>query len=422
MGRIKELLSSPLLLGIATVALLGGAVAAVFPAADYIVNRSVSTTDNLYLIGGLTALAALASVAEAMLAVRLIWGREAIVGVKQINAAEDEDDAPSVGALRATGTKKVLVLGVILGINIIALDQIGQGILITGTRRHHVLTQLRSSEGQMRADAVADAIQLVGDPEVAAALGKIIDTPGEAREWAAYAAGVRHDESLAGSLAELLRTGSPRERAAAAVALARLKDPRLIRLVVDAYPQAGELGQDLLIALGMLGKRPEITSDKDLAEGGGFLAQLLDEGELGNEETLVAIWALGQLESPEGLPYLERLMQKGVGVEAQCTGIQALGKIGSAESSDWLVALIEVADKQARCPELVASDFTGHEVLVCGGINLIERIVREIANIGDRQSRTAMERLSENQAHSETVRKMAEEIAYQLRYAPVPQQ
>ena len=56
-------------------------------------------------------------------------------------------------------------------------------------------------------------------------------------------------------------------------------------------------------------------------------------------------------------------------------------------------------------------------LLVCGGINLIERIVREIASIGDCQSR-----LTENEAHTETVRKLAAEIAYQMRFAPVPSQ
>jgi HEAT repeat protein len=419
-GAGKLFSSVPVLLG-ATLVLLTGSVGAIFPVADYIGNESLSTTTNFYLIGAVMFGVALASAAEAMLVVRLIWGRGAVSGTSGRKVAEGEVET-EVRSLKVTGTKKGLIFFVALAANILIVDQLGGGVLVTRTRHHHVLTQLRTTDAAARQEAADDAIQLVGDPQIAEALGRVIEAPGPAREWAAWSAGVRGDKGLKDHLAELLRTGKPRERAAAALSLARLEDPRLLRLVIDAFPGAGDVRTDLLIAVGMLGKRDKVTGAADLAEAGVFVAQQLESGELGNEATLVAIWALGQLEAPEGLPYLKTLMAKGVGVEAQCTALEALGQIGSAESSDWLVAMIDKADKSARCPEVVARDFTGHEVLVCGGINLVERIVREIANIGDRQARPVMERLANDESHSKTVRKMAAEIAFQMRYIPAQAQ
>lgn len=418
MSGLRKLLASiPALLGV-TVVLFGAAVAAVFPIASYIAHESLSTTTNFYLIGGLMLLLALASAAEAMLVVRLIWGRDAVAGPIRRKHGDGDVEA-EVRSLKVTGTKKALIFFVALAANILLLDQIGGGLLVTRTRQHHVLTQLRSEDGVARKAAADDAIQLVGDLDIAEALGSVIEKPGAAREWAAWAAGVRGDTGLKDKLAELLRTGSPRERAAAALSLARLRDGRLLRLAIDALPHAGDDKRDVLIAIGMLGKDDEVVGQADLAEAGSLIAGELDRGELDNEATLVAVWALGRLEAPEGLPYLEKLTADGIGIEAQCIGLEALGRIGAAESSDWLVAMIDRVDKGARCPELVTRDFTGHEVLLCGGINLVERVLREIANVGDRQARPTMERLAKDERFSKTVRQMAKDIAFQMRYVPV---
>jgi len=418
MSGVRKLFASIPFLLIVTAVLLGGAVAAVFPAADHIANVSLSTTDNFYLIGALVLLLALAAAAEALLVVRLIWGREAVAGATRRKGADAEVEE-QVRSLKATGTKKALVFFVALAANILFVDQLGGGVLVTRTRHHHVLTQLRSEDGTERKEAAEDAIQLVGDREIAEALGRVIERPGAAREWVAWAAGVRDDTGLKDKLAELLRTGNSRERAAAALSLARMRDGRLLRLAIDAFPEAGDDQRDLLIAIGMLGKDKEVTGAADLAEAGKFIADLLVRGGLANETSLVAIWALGRIEAPEGLPYLEQLTAPDVGIEAQCIGLEALGQIGAADSSPRLVDMIGKVDKQARCPEVVSRDFTGHEVLLCSGTNLVERVLQEIAHIGDRRARSAMEKLAKDERFSKTVRQMAKEIAFQMRYVPV---
>ncbi len=421
MNRIKTLFASPLFLIVGILVTGGGALAAIFPAADYITNRSSSTTDNFYLGGALMALLAILATFEAFLVIRLVWGAQAIRGIDKVKAdkIDDDDDLLEVRSMRVTGMKKALVFGVLLAVNIIGFDQIGSGILITATRRIHVLTQLRSDDPQDRSNAVTDAIQLVGDREVAAALGKVLETPGEAREWAAYAAGVRYDLSLRDQLAELLRTGTGRERAAGAVALARFKDPELLRLAIDAFPEAGEFKADILIAMGMKGKLGGLRSELDLEEAGRFLSGLLEEGKLDKVQTRLAVWVLGQLESPQGLKYLKGLLSPETDTTTLCVTLESLGRISEAASCDDMMALFPKLDHQERCPELVAADFTGHEVLLCGGLNLLQRILREIARIGDDQQKIALERISVNESYPEDVRKMAAEIAFQMRYKPL---
>ncbi|HUT78760.1 MAG TPA: HEAT repeat domain-containing protein [Polyangia bacterium] len=424
------LVSVPLLVA-ASVALLGGSIAAVLPASRFIAERSTDTTTNLYLVGGLTLLAALAAGAEALLVIRLVWGAEALAGEavrrrpRRTGAPgqrDDDDDGPAVGALKVTGTKKTLVMLVALAVNILVLDQIGAGVLVTRTRSNHVLTLLRSESAADRRVAAGDAIQLVGEARIARALGLAIERPGAAREWAAYAAGVRHDGTLKEPLAGLLRTGTPVERAGAAAALARLEDPRLLRLALDALPGAGEHRKDLLIAIGMLGKRRDVTADRDLAEAGTAIAGLARSGDLGDEELLVAIWTLGRIEAPEGLEYLEGLLKPATDPRVLCPALEALGNIGAADTSPKLLELVGRVDRELRCPEIVAADFTGHEVLLCGGLDLVQRILREIARIGDRRAQGAMDAISKDESHTEIVRKMAAEIAYQMRFVPVTQE
>ncbi len=431
MKRLRAAVASvPLLAGVSAV-LTGGAIAAVLPASDFIAERSVDTITNLALIGVLTLLATLAAGAQTLLVIRLVWGAEAVAGgtgrrrmVKVADRWEEDpgEDEPAVGALKVTGTKKALVVMLALAVNILLLDQIGGGVLVTRTRSNHVLTLLRSESVADQRAAVQGAVLLGGDARVARALGTVLERPGGGREWAAWAAGVRQDGTLKDPLADLLRTGSPLERGAAAVALARLEDPRLVRLALDALPGAGEHRRELVMAIGMLGKRRDVTVDRELGEAATAIVGLLQGGDLGNEDSLLAIWALGKVEAAEGLPYLEGLLEPDADVRVLCPTLEALGRIGAADTSPKLVELAGRVDRGARCPEIVVADFTGHEELLCGGLNLVERVLREIANIGDRRARDAMDAISKDETHSDSVRKMAAEIAYQMRFVPVTQE
>ncbi len=415
MQLIKKLVSSLVFLFIATVLTLGAMVAYIFPAATYIAEHSVSVTSSFYVLGGFMFLVLLSAVVQTGLAVRIIWGAAALTISKQI---DENDDVMEMRSMRVTGTKMAVVLFALIALNTLVFDQIGNGVIVSDTRTYRILTLLRSQDGQSRADAVNDAILLTGDKRISEALQTVIATPGEAREWAAYAAGMRHDDGLADSILGLLETGTSRERSQAAMALARLTDDRLIQAAPEAYPHMGELKGDLFKALGMLGKRSG-TSKEDLKTVGTFLARELTTGALDKEIKRLVIWALGRFDAPEGLLPIEQLLENADDSATLCIGLEALGHIGSASTSPRLVESIYKVDRETKCPETVYADFTGHEVLLCSSISLVERLVREIARIGDRRARPEMEKLAKDESFSKTVRHLADEIAFQMKYKTV---
>ena len=78
--RLRRLLQTlPVLIALSL--LLAGITAlAIAPASRYIIEQSVSTVNNFYLLGGIMALVMLASAVQALLAIRLLWGANAIWG------------------------------------------------------------------------------------------------------------------------------------------------------------------------------------------------------------------------------------------------------------------------------------------------------------------------------------------------------
>ncbi|MDJ0765206.1 MAG: hypothetical protein QNJ97_19655 [Myxococcota bacterium] len=419
MMRLAVLASSRIFLTAASLITISCMFAYIFPASTHITERSVSITENFYIIGGFMILLMVSCACQALLVVRLVWGVGAIVARPATAKADGDDlDEPDMRAMRVTGTKKAIVFTFIIVVNTFIFDYLGNGIVATDTRAHRILTLLRSQRGQDRADAVHDAILLTGDDRIQAALGRVLSEPGEARDWAAYAAGVRHDIGLTDQILRLFQTGTPRERAAAAVALARMKDYRLVRHVAEAFPTMGPLQGDLFAALGMLGKTKD-TSEADLKTAGAFLAEQLTTGGLDKPLRRLVIWALGQFEAPEGLLPLERLLEKPGDTGTLCVDLEALGKIGSASTSPKLIALIYTLDRTLSCPELVYTDATGHQVLLSTGINIIERLLHEVAHIGDRRARPEMEKLAKDGSFSKNVRHLAGEIAFQMKYKPV---
>lgn len=408
--------SIPILLGL-TALLTGGLAIAIFPGSEYVTRHSVSIVSNFYVTGGLMLLVTLASGAQGLLLIRLIWG-PAVASSLLHEPGDEEADLVEVRAMKVTGTKKVVILLIMIALNALVFNWIGEGIFITDTRAVRVLTLLRSTDGQDRADAVNDAIFLVGDNRVTEALGHVLDAEGAAREWAAYAAGARHDKSLSDSLVRLLKTGNARERSASATALARLEDDRLISLVPEAYPRMGKLKGDLIKALGLLGRRPTMMN-KDLEIAGEFLKERLDDPSLSKEVRRVVIWSIGRFNAPEGLASVEALLEKGTDNGTLCTGLETIGRIGSASSSPKLVEAVYKIDRNAQCPEIVYKDFAGDETLICTRTSITERLLQEIARIGDRRARPAMEKLAKDKSFSSHIRSAAADIAFQMKYKPV---
>jgi hypothetical protein len=417
MRRLRELAGSIIFLLAGTMASTTAVVASIFPGSVYIAERSVSVIDNFYILGGFMALMIVASVFQSLLVIRLIWGPAAVYAGDGINV--DIDKEKNIKAMKATGAKKAILFFFIIIINTFIFDHLGRGVVVSDTRAYRVLTLLRSKDGQARVDAVHDSIMLTGDKRIADALKRVMEEPGESREWAAYAAGARKDDDLSDAILNLLKTGTPRERAAAAVALARLKDYRLIQAAGDSYDRMGDLKGDLIMALGMMGKRNEM-SKADLTDAGSFLAERLTSGSLDTVNTRLTIWALGRFEAPEGLEPIETYLNNAGDTATLCIALEALGRIGAAQTSPKLIEAVHKFDRNQQCPETVYADFTGHEVLLCSSVNIIERLLYEIAHIGDRRAKPDMEKLAKDESFSKTVRNLAGEISFQMKYLPVP--
>ena len=423
--KLKNITSSlPLLFGISFL-LLGLTAAVTIPSAAFIVETSDTIVTNFYLTCLIMLLLLLSSGALGFLVIRLVWG-PAIEPEKRpiIDDEEPEeclDEATAMRGMRATGTKKLVVFMVMLALTTTIFDFLGQGILISDTRAIKVMTLLRSKDGQDRADAVTDAIILLKDPRIDTALRRVIEQPGESREWAAYAAGIRHDDNSADAILTLLETGNDRERSAAATALARLGDDRLIRHAPAAYDEIHTLKADIIKALGMLGYSKKTAKD-DLAAVGSFLTRLLREGATRSNETLLqlVVWAAGRFRAPESLLTIEEILESGVNNSVMCIGLEAIGRIGSASSSPKLVeAVPRFRDENPACPEVVYADFTGHEVLLSTRMTIVERLLHEIAHIGDRRARPAIVKISKDNRYSKAVQSLAAEIAFQMKYKAV---
>lgn len=414
--NLRRITGSATILSALSAISLVGLLIAIFPFSAHLLTVSTSVLENFYLMGGVMLIVLFASAALGFLAIRLIWGPDVDFHDHTATDAEPSEIAEMRG-MRATGTKKILVLITMLVLVTVSADQLGKGVLLTNTRTVRVLTLLRSQNGQDRADAIHDAILLMGDKRVEDSLKRILTTPGEAREWAAYAAGIRNDTVLADALTRLLRTGTDRERAAAAVALARMGDERLIEAGMSAYGEMKALKNDILKAMGMLGRRSYMR-DKNIEAAGQFLAGLIKSPALEIKPKQLAIWAAGNFNAPEALLPLEGMLHGGTDTATMCIGLEALGKIGSASSSPKLVEALYKFSKTAECPEVVYADFTKHEVLICSRINIIERLLHEIAHIGDRSAKPDVLKISKDPAFSPTAQRLAAEIAFQMKYKP----
>ncbi len=424
--KLKDIQGSLPLLGGISALLIGATFAITVPAASFIVERSDDIVTNFYLTGLIMLLLLLSSGAVGFLVIRIIWG-PAIEPEKRplLDEADDPDlgldEAVAMRGMRVTGTKKFIVFIAILAMNAAVFDVLGKGILVSDTRAIKVMTLLRSKDGQNRADAVTDAIILVGDERVEKALLRVIEQPGEAREWAVYAAGIRHDRNAADAAVTLLKSGNDRERSAAAAALARLGDDRLIGLAASVYNNMKTLRGDILKALGMLGYSEQTPKD-DLASVGHFLAGLLKDPTVRQDEEILrlVIWASGRFRAPESLLIIEDILASGVNNAVMCIGLEAIGRVGSAASSPKLLeAIPKFRDENPACPEVVYADFTGHEVLLSSRMTIVEKLLHEIAHIGDRRARTDIVKISKDKRYSPAVRNLAAEIAFQMKYKSV---
>ena len=413
MTRLTALFQSYRFLIPAAAVSLVGSIFAILPAAQFVALQSQSVERNFLVVGSCMLLIILSASLQTALLRTLIWGRPS----QQLEEENEEGDALRVRSMGLTGTKLAFVFTAVAAANVLMLDVVGSGILILKTREYYTLTLLRSPKPEDRYRAVDKALYLTGDKTITRALVEVITEPGPAREWAAYALGARLDKDAGAALHGLLKSGTPVEQASAALALARLKDPELVPLVIDAYDGAGEYKSDLVSAVGMLSRT--IAFDQQYADDAAAFFAKKQAEETDSTSRPLLIWTLGELRSAAGVAAVESWLAPGTAPEELCTALNALGKIGAADSSPKILELIYQVDRDIRCPELVHRDFAGHETLICEGVSLPIRILYDVASIGDRRAVSTLSRIASDQSFSERARSIARQIATQMRATPL---
>jgi hypothetical protein len=391
---------------------VGLSVAAIFPVSHHIREVSVSVADNFEKLALFMGLLLLSSVPLMLLVARLAWGPNAFAD----GASATGDLESDAGHLKVTGSKLGFIYGVLLIANALVFDTIGGGVLVFQTRRWGVLAELRSADAASRRSGADSSVHFTGDREFTRSLGRILDNPGAGREWAALAAGARKDRELADSLVALAAEGTAVERAASVGALARIRDPRVVRAVIAAWPHLGEHQVDAFLALALIGKNEDVLSRKDLEDAGAFIMDQVDAGTLSRELTHVAIFALNRLESPLGLVWLEGLLSTEQDVQTLCMALEALGNIGAADSSPRMIAFLDGLKPEDQCQEAVVLDFARRQTLIRTNASLVARTIVEIARIGDSRALNDMARISRDDRYPASIRAMAAEIAFKLQF------
>ena len=113
--KLKTITGAIPILLLVSVILTGALVAAIFPGSEYSTQKSCSILSNFYVTGALMLLVTLASSAQGLLLIRLIWG-PAVASTELHEPGDEDDDLVEMRAMKVTGTKKIVILFLMLEI------------------------------------------------------------------------------------------------------------------------------------------------------------------------------------------------------------------------------------------------------------------------------------------------------------------
>jgi hypothetical protein len=212
----------------------------------------------------------------------------------------------------------------------------------------HLYTQLRSPQLETRISAMAE----LTPKRVASVSSKLLDRleHGDEREkvWAAWGLGYRAEYGLLDSslrqeaesrILPLVKKGPERQRAVAAVALARLESYRWLEEAIAAL-RTDAPDPMFAVALGLLrDHRPDALT--------ALTGMLADKGE---KRAMAAAWALGQMKvKTAAVPLRDKLFD--LPGPVQCVAVESLGRLGDVKSVPLLTRLFESKESHLICPQ-----------------------------------------------------------------------
>lgn len=331
--------------------------------ADFVQRASTSVVTNMYLILGWVALVGAVSFLEAA-AIRDLVGRGGWRGTTEIRDPSREQIRP----WRDFHLPLTIAIVALLGINMLVFDQIARGFFIDGQRATYAITRMRSDDEALQREGTITASRLK-DARVRRALVEHLGQPGPGRELAAWALGKVGTVQDTNVLVRVLRHGSTKERAAAAVSLGRLGDERLAAEVARKLRQPEEPIESYLYGLGLLGDRRALTPVVEL---------MLDESTAADHLALSA-WTLGRLNDRDACPVL----LDALGPTANpltCASLHSIRDLRCRSIGEQLVAAFERSRPEERCDAQRFVDVDGqpYELWQAGlfRIEVLETMIR----------------------------------------------
>lgn len=300
--------------------------------ADFVQRASTSVVTNMYLILGWVALVGSVSFLEAA-AIRDLVGRGGWRGTTEIRDQSREHVRP----WRDLHLPLTIAIVTLLGINMLTFDLIAQGFFIEGQRATYAVTRMRSTDEFLRREGTITASRLK-DPRVRRALVEQLNQPGPGRELATWALGKVGTLQEADALMEVLRHGSTKERAAAAVGLGRLGDARLAIEIAGKLRQPEEPIESYLYGLGLLENRRALAP----------VVKLMIDETTAPDHLALSAWTLGQLRDRDACLVLLDI----VGPSANpltCASLHSIRQLRCGSVGEKLIVAFEGSRPEERC-------------------------------------------------------------------------
>lgn len=331
----------------------------------YLRSASTSVTANMLLVLGWVSLVVVASFIEAV-AVRRLLARGGWRGRLEMRE-EERGDAPK--PWKDFNLPLTIALAVLLGLNMLVFDQLSGGFFVSEQQSTDATTRMRSPDPAERREGVTLAARLP-TPRVREGLAALIaGPPSPERALAAWALDEVGTPGDAEPLLRLLERGDEGERAAAAIALGRLRSEGLPAGVAPLLTRPGEPIEAYLVGLGLLGDRHATL----------LVMELMLEESTAPDHLALAAWALGRIGDPRGCP----LLVDSLGPEADplsCAAAAAVARIECPEAVGRLRDAFDGAGLEDRCEPRTSADTDGTPIALWRGglyrVVLLEAIAR----------------------------------------------
>ena len=324
--------------------------------ADFVRSSSTSVVTNMYLILGWVALVGIVSYLEASV-IRDLVSRGGWRGSADFRDAGMSQPRPWRD-LHLPLTIAILALFVI---NMFLFDQLSGRFFIDGQRATYAITRMRSDDEVLQREGILTAARMK-DPRIRRALEEQLAHRSSTRPLAAWAMGKVGTSQETGPLVQMLENGTVDDRAAAAVALGRLRFEGLIAALEPRMRRPGEPLESYLYGLGLLGDRRALES----------VVSVIHDESTAPDHLAMSAWVLGQLGDRSACLVLRDLVEP-VANPLTCAALYSIERLRCDHLADTLIPAFEASEAEDRCDSQQYVDLDGQSYeLWSGGLFRVE--------------------------------------------------